>query len=102
MQIVPVTGASWSNAAAAQQAASDSHSGTVRPNAAEAVRMPGIGDVERSSETLDRDANGQYDGGPGQRRPQDSETNQASDTSDKTSFLDLPAIGPSSELDLMG
>jgi hypothetical protein len=100
MQITPMPGASWSNAAAAQQATTDQRAGTNTANSAAAAAKPGIGDVERSAETLDRDANGQYTPGQSGRNP-DAE-NPDEEKKEGYSILDLPAIGQPSELDLMG
>jgi hypothetical protein len=103
MQIVPTPGASWSHAAAAQQASSDPRAGAVARGAPQQQSQPAISDVERTSETMDRDANGQYDGGSGQRsnaRAADEDSMNATDQG--TAILDLPAIGQSNELDLLG
>jgi hypothetical protein len=103
VQIIPTPGIAWSNAAAAQQAAQDPRAGTVKPGSIEAAK-PAIGDVERSSETLDRDANGQYTSGQSGRKPDADDSGTSDGEQGKTggSYLDLPAIGQSSELDLMG
>lgn len=103
MQITPMPGVSWSNAATAQQATNDPRTSTTSTNP-NASAKPAIGDVERSAETLDRDANGQYTpgraGNPSEQENPDE--NEPDTTKDLHSLMDLPAIGQSSELDLMG
>lgn len=103
MQIIPTPGAAWSNAAAAQQAAHDPRAGNAAPGSVEAAK-PAIGDVEQSSETLDRDANGQYMPGQSGRKGGSQDSGESDTERGKTgdSYLDLPAIGQSSELDLLG
>lgn len=100
MQITPMPGAAWAtNAAAAQQASSDQRAGNNTANSATTAK-PAIGDVERSAETLDRDANGQYTPGQSGRNPDAQNPDEEKKEGD--SILDLPAIGQASELDLMG
>jgi len=103
MQISPVPNATWSNAAAAQQAGNESR--TAGSNASPAGgASPSVGDVERSTETMDRDANGRYEGGLDQRRnpSENSDQNPQNGLGEGGSILDLPAIGQTSELDLLG
>jgi hypothetical protein len=101
MQISPIPSSSWSNpAAASQQASSEQRAaagGTHAPSGPREV----IVDVERSSETLDRDANGQYHGSSG--NPQHDEP-RSDDPPDGQSMLDLPAENDAdgSALDLIG
>jgi hypothetical protein len=110
MQISPVPGFAWSNpAAAVQQAATDQRTnsastagsvGANKPSNAD----PSIGDVERTSETMDRDANGQYNGSAMQREPasEDGEANQEQTRQEPQSLLELPALEQQGELDLLG
>lgn len=103
MQISSVPNATWSNAAAAQQAGNEARNSSVNASPA-GGSPPSVGDVERSTETMDRDANGRYEGGLDQRRnPSESpEQNPQNGPSEGGSILDLPAIGQTSELDLLG
>lgn len=102
MQISSVPNATWSNAAAAQQAGSDSRNSSVK--ASPAGPSPSIGDVEQPTETMDRDANGRYEGGLEQRRNPSETPDQdpQNGPNEGGSILDLPAIGQTSELDLLG
>ena len=104
MQISSVPNANWSNAAAAQQAGNESRNSGAAASPTGGP-SPSVGDVERSTETMDRDANGRYEGGLEQRRNPSSENpdqNPQNRPSEGGSILDLPAIGQTSELDLLG
>jgi hypothetical protein len=101
MQITPMPGASWSNAAAAQQATNEPRSAT-QTTGSLGVARPTIGDIERSAETLDRDANGQYTSDQSGRQPSPDGDDGNSGKEGGQSILDLPAIGQTSELDLLG
>lgn len=103
MQINSLPNATWSNAAAAQQAGNESRTSTAKASPTGGP-PPSVGDVERSAETMDRDANGRYEGGLEQRRnPSESpDQNPQNEPSEGGSILDLPAIGQTSELDLLG
>lgn len=103
MQISPIPGFAWTNPAAAnQQASTDARSQSVNSGTNDPGK-PAIGDVERSSETMDRDANGQYDGSAMQRDPSsDDENKKQNSPAEPHSLLELPAHEQQGELDLLG
>ena len=69
MQIVPNPNVAWANPAAASQQASSQQRGPTNAANADTGPRGGIHSVERSSETSDRDANGQYDGSGSEQHP---------------------------------
>jgi hypothetical protein len=104
VQISPVPPFAWSNPAAAnQQAASELRTNATNASGSSGAAKPSIGDVERTSETMDRDADGQYDGSAPQRESS-SEEQEPEDLlrQEPPNLLELPADEQQGELDLMG
>ncbi len=101
MQIVPNPNVSWANPAAASQQASSQQRGPTNAANADTGPRGGIDGVERSSETSDRDANGQYAGSGSEQQP-NSEDEQI--PTPGPSLLELPAENDGTEptLDLLG
>jgi hypothetical protein len=102
MQISPVPNTAWSNpAAASQQASETTRSTSASPSSSAGAPRTALEGVERSSEILERDANGQYDGSGADPRREDSNPEQPLQN---PSLLDLPVAseGDPSTLDLIG
>jgi hypothetical protein len=104
MQISPIPGPTWANPAAAAQQAFAEQKGSSSPGHAGATPHPAIGDVEQSAETLDRDADGRYEGSGSESEARRQPSEPDGSSTESSSILQLPAQQDDcgSSLDLLG